>query len=320
MKEIRIINGLKQGVSIPIDEDWISVGRDEDAELMIIDRVFGDNQFYVKLDTCKETVTVKTYGDALRTKRFITHKNIVKLPLSAPFNFSGVWFVIEDSNASWPNEVPSLERPKPASILSTAYFFYLLEKLAFKSGPSNTTSSVKWLNSASIVFTIIIATNAYDSFFSKQPEKTQEASLNSETSVISEATSSEPEMNMSTQKTRVVEMIAEREIMGVDVNISENSIVLTGKILKSHFEKLNRMALRLDEEVKVNGFIKNQTTTYENKAPFNILSIVSGPYGHIVIEKHGKIHIGEKYNGYKLLSITPNLIKLDGERRLDISW
>jgi len=108
MFELRILNGLKSGVSFPLDADILQVGSAADSDILMLDNAFNNAKLSL---FCTENGLVKVnilaggftdeLGNPLLGER--------EWSLDHYLHIQGVWLKVDKSNAKWPKDLPVIK-------------------------------------------------------------------------------------------------------------------------------------------------------------------------------------------------------------------
>lgn len=308
MNELRIISGLHRGVSLPLDGDTIVIGSSLQADLVLVDTGIADT--HIKIESSSKlppncwcaTVLNKDSWDA-KGKPL---KQIFTLKHKTHINIGGVWITVVDEEASWPENDAFLgEQP-------------ISKTKAKKSGFLGAKFPIYAAAAIGLFVTITHANTLYKNYTQKndsqrvtQTHQQNEKLLN----ITQEPKHSETELLIVFKK-----MLKDRRLKNTTITIDDKKWLLQGELEPNDIQKLNRMVSRFNHQYEHNFEIINQTKTADHSLPFEIVKVVSGPYGHIETHNGDKIFVGNEHEGYRLVGIGKDKISFAGKNKMEIKW
>lgn len=308
MKELRILSGSKKGDSLPVDHSVLRIGSAVNNELILDHPGINKEHISVSLHSNNEIFIdvieghITDHNGSNLKKSFVSNINL-------PFLIGETWIVVQSVEDLWPSRLPvvknknnnlSFFRKKLRVFLfaiSTFIIFYLFGSNIFAED-KNSTSEIKnngdyRLDSENFKnnYAIPIDENKVDKFVS-----------------------------VHSVKNILDKMLLEREINNVDVIENDDNITLTGTLKRKDKKSLERMLIRYHRDYGEITRVLNETKQYNLKLPFEINSVVSGPFGHITTNDGEKIFVGQKKQGYILEEISDRKISFSGKQSIEVNW
>ncbi len=319
MKELRILNGIKKGASISLDGESLRIGSALESELILDEP--GIERKHVEISTLNEQeIKVKPLDGGVRNYHGEEMGGVWTLNVGTPFLLNKTWVVIQDSAQPWPTRLPEINRAqeKPKSHLKKEKFDRLLERLV----------STKVLVSFSIFFLIFLGAKTFANTSKNIPKNvmvSDSIGANSEQTLEKINVEKQARQKIFYEKqqgaiTIIERMLAEREILGIKIEAQDNSIVLHGDIDPLSSDILARLLIRYHQQYAEYPTVKNATALSSQELPFKIVSIMSGPFGHIVTADGERLTKGQTKQGYTLENIEKGLLSFSGQQRIEVNW
>lgn len=313
MNEIRVINGLHRGVSLPLDGDEIIVGSSLETDIALMDPGVGEQHIHIRKNQglppgCWEMEVLDKNTKNEKGKK-ITGKVTVRL--NQKINIGGTWLFICEENEPWStDEIKTKVKVKAINNTETL---------------RNTSFWVKmYCLAAGVLIGIVTLTHAggeedpSDQFIKRLKEQQfiEENDLKiSETAKTSTPRDKEAELLHKYKK-----MLKERDLQSVNIEKQDDQWLLTGDLAPYDYEKLARMQVRFQKKYKPDFNIVNNVGKTEQSLPFAIHRVISGPMGHIEADDGHQLYVGNEYKGFKLVGITKDKIMFTGKNTIEITW
>lgn len=314
MYELRILSGLKSGISFSLDKEPLYIGSSDDSDILMLDRSFLGAAFSAKETEDRKIEVFFTEGD---------FKDINGNPLSDTcilepkdvFFHKDVWLQIASTEAPWLNQIPVV-KPQPVTpsvkpskkiptILAGGVCSALIFGLYNLSYANQSEQQVSSFNSSS-------------QSFSQYEQKTSAAIQNATKVTIGKiAAGAVVQFN---HLETLESMLRERELNGLRIIKQDNQIVLEGSLSKRDQDVLSRMLMRYEFEYPDSPFVKNATERHGDDFPIKVAAVVSGPYGHVLLEDGTRLYKGQIYQGYRLVNIHADVIEFKGDKKVTVRW
>jgi hypothetical protein len=83
---------------------------------------------------------------------------------------------------------------------------------------------------------------------------------------------------------------------------------------------LKRMLIRFSKRYQNTLTINNNVVPNDYSLPFDIVKVISGPYGHVEANDGHKLYLGSKHKGMTLVSISKNELLFSGKNNITVNW
>ena len=316
MKELRVVSGFHRGVSLILDEDPIIIGASVDADLMLSDP--GVVESHVKVErkgkdgwqlSCLKGGAKDRYGNKVKT---------ADISMGDMFNISDVWIQFADKKSPWPSsemvcyEIPKENKKEKEAVVSD-------------SDEDDSEKDSKKENKKFLMYKIVVAsvigfigvltaTHATVSDKNAGEDSFKEVVENE---FDKERRSREKIENLSAIFNK---MLKERDLTEVDLLASSNVWNVEGALDPEDIQKLKRMIIRFSKRNPHELIINNNVVEKSYSLPFEIVKVISGPYGHVQASDGHKLYLGSEYKGVTLVSITKNELIFSGENNITVNW
>jgi type III secretion protein D len=332
---LRILNGLKRGASIPLQEDSLSVGASFENDIVMLDQGIAEQHFDIKPkastpgdNPSNEFIVRPIEGKITRIDGTIMKESFL-LQKNQPFLVGDIWFVLHDKDTAWPEHLPRIQ-------LKT-------DRVSDKPNNKNFIKEILAMHPVMLAGAFSVACFVFLGFknvsyatLSDQPneqlndelaelrqqfKEKKVASIDHNNNDHNNNPPTTP-MGIATANPQLAlqKMIEEREISGVEIQESEGKVLLKGDINDQHKDKLVRMLERFRYDNANGPEVVDMTKALALKLPFEIKAVVSGPYGHVRIDGGQKLLLGESLSGYKLTSITDRTLVFTGKNKIEVNW
>ncbi|KZM39130.1 hypothetical protein OA92_21285 [Marinomonas sp. SBI22] len=320
MYELRILSGLKNGISFSLNEEPLYIGSSDENDILMLDRSFLGAAFSVRETDNGKVEVFFTSGD-FKSKNGEPLRDTCLLEPQDLFCHKDIWLQIADKETPWLDDVPTL-RPVP--------------KVKVARTRKKTPTVIIGCVCSALVFGIYNLSYANQSDVNQDntnlPNEISNASLYassaSQTSLPiqhKEATikvkpalsSAQVELNYLKQ---IEDMLDERELDGVKLAEQNNQIVLEGSVSKRDKAVLARMLMRYEFEHPNAPIVKDNTNEHGDSFSIKVAAVVSGPYGHLLLEDGTRLYKGQTYMDYRLVAIRSDVIEFQGEKKVAVRW
>lgn len=310
MNEIRVINGLHRGISLPLDGDELIIGSSLEADISLVDPGVSEQHVHIKENkklppNCWEIDILNGNTKNQKGKK-ISGTQTIKL--NQRINIGGIWILIADEKEPWPFDDTS----KP-----------------LKSPTKNDQSKINpfWMKVYCLLAGAMIGIVTLTHAGGDKAKDTNTISKIEALKILNETSASLKEVKKTESKitneellNKYKKMLKEREIIGLNIETNEDQWTITGDLKPYFYEKLSRMNFRFNKKYDNPVKIMNNTQKIEQSLPFDISTVVSGPMGHVKVSDGYKLYVGNEYKGFKLVGITKDKIMFSGKNTIEVNW
>ncbi len=327
MKELRILNGCKKGVSFILDDEPIKIGTSLTSELVIQDQGICTEHIEISLNDEEHVCLVPLKGKITNVRGEVSRKSMV-LKEGVPFQLGATWFVTQDLGKPWPKRLPKVIKKDVGSGSLLPQIAALRHRLGAQ----------KIIIQGVVISLVLIGINTlalprHESASEHQdPAESVPETLEPRRSALKQPDTLTESIEVSPVDTmlakvepddparKIREMLEERELHNVRVMLSNGEVIISGKLDAAERMVLARTLFRYEHEYPHLLPIIDSTQELAEELPFAISSIVTGPFGHITTRDGQRMSVGQTKQGFTLVSIEDGLLTFDGEQRVEVKW
>ncbi len=85
-------------------------------------------------------------------------------------------------------------------------------------------------------------------------------------------------------------------------------------------ELVSRMLSRFGELFDSAVPVISRVRVRDGALPFEIVQIVGGPNGHVVLDEGSRVFVGDEVDGLRLVQIDNSKVVFDGAQRYEVRW
>lgn len=312
MEELRILNGLNRGVAFPFFEESIVIGSSMESDILIPDPgVCGMHAKFVRNPDTNEVRVEALEGDLeddlgepIASKTLVSGQKV---------NLNGVWIGLSGEEAVWDSHEPSSKNQasQPTDVTDTVNNQPKVRSIL----------PLVLLGGSALVLTVGFKTMAFANIENWDKRIDIEIENVSQEGVVINNEIKAP----GTKDIRDLEytfkgMLRDRELNDVTLDIRSDRWVISGQLSDKDKSKLERMLSRFLAQHNPHFSIDNQTILISKTLPFKLVSIVSGPFGHVITDTGERVSIGGYFQGYHLTEVSNNRIVFTGQKTVEVSW
>lgn len=337
--ELRILSGLHRGAILPLDEEMLSIGAGEDADVVLVDS--GVEERHARLSMSESGWVIVSNGGNIFSADGTPLLEESEFACGGFVRIGPVWICISEDGDPWPQPpADSISPVVPEPMLDAPLTTPLTTPLAAQEEggtvseqpPPNRKKMRRAALMPALVLAVTTAAAAY-AFTSKPAQQP----------VFNEATSAQLNSDKHTGRTSALDAGAAKQ----------KPLALTQEGLQKAFRKrladaelINRFDLKLEDqlwEMRANldddeaarfervlkTFMDENRIVFpvharivpaEGMLPFKISQVMSGTNAGIVTADGRRMYIGDELNGIRLLAVAGNRVKFLGKRKIEIVW
>jgi len=295
MFELRVLNGLHEGATLPLSGEAWALGNHDEADLQLCDEnIQTQHASLVKQDDA--WVVTPGQGEVYLAKGEQI-KDGLSVEVDQPFQLSGVWLVVSEASAPWQTTglIPldatgKILTPKPKR---------------FTFNPSFPV----WFKPALAILSAMVVIVITGWFFSASPGKPH---IENSKPIVADAEG---------LRSILSGKLEERDLNKVISIVGDNhGIELTGEVTKTQSAILNRLMQAMKNNYDIRIPLRNATTLKVLTLPFRIVEINAGKHANIVIEGGRRLFIGDMQSGFTLSGITKDTVQFTGPENISVKW
>jgi len=296
MFELRVLNGLHEGAALPLTGEAWAMGNAAELDLQLCDSEIRTLHAQLMRQD-DDWQLIPREGDVYFAQgKAITGPST--LSLNQPFQLSGVWLVVADSQTPWSSSsfIPIDSRgiiTSPKDRLKSRF----------------RTTFPRWVKPASFSLLAIMVITFLS--WVLQPTRATEPAL-PQKPVITDAVTL-----VSTVEKKLQERELEQQVL---LKTDNSGIRLEGELSAEEMAIVKRLMTSLKREYDIRVPFSNATHLHQLTLPFRIVEITAGAHANIVTDNGQRLFIGDEASGYKLSRITKNTVEFTGPEPITVNW
>ncbi|NIG12932.1 type III secretion protein HrpQ [Pantoea sp. Al-1710] len=295
MFELRVLNGLHEGATLPLSgENW-QLGNHEESDLQLCDAdILAKHATLSKRD---ETWHLAPNEGNIYLAEGGRVNDTLTLEPNQPFMLSGVWLVVSESDTPWTSS--SLIPINADGLIETA-----------QPKPERESSRFPAWFKPSVVMLIVLGVVIVVSWILSASKTTNET----------------PDNRIAITDAESLRAVLEKKLEDRDLNKlvtitgDEHGLTLNGELTENQLEIMSRLMSSLHDEYKVSLPLINATALKVLRLPFRIVQITAGKGANVVIEDGRRLFIGDKEQGFTLSKITKDTVEFTGSENISVKW
>ncbi|CAH1530459.1 conserved hypothetical protein [Vibrio owensii] len=303
MLEIRVLTGLYKGAVCPLLDEMLVIGSSEDCDLTLSEDGICDFHLTLSFDGA-ECILDRQEGEVLglANERLTVGHSLL---LQSPFRIGSIWLMYTDSNDEWRGT--SVEEAKQADEQ------VMPRQSSDKDENSLCGSSIPKL--WKVVFTIVVLLPLV--LFLVVAFSTDAPGPN-----VLELEPPIPTLNVEDSLATLTSMLDERGLsLAVNTQVlDEQKITIKGELTKLQYGVFKRMLRRFQRDYTSLASIIDDTKMLSPTLPFGVVTVVGGPYSHVVTDGGDILFIGEEKEGYRLSEIRHDTVFFVGPSEVTLPW
>jgi len=288
--ELRVTAGLHAGAALPLDREPISIGSDEQCDVVLLDA--GVLPRHMGL----------IWSDAGAWR---TEPDGAQVEIGAPIAIGESWIVVVPRSAPW---APAESRAPPDAQLASGQASPIAHTSRYR-GPV-------WLALAFIPAVIsVLVTWCLVAREDRQRAAVQPLIASSILPQVAKPS------NLNEIRRRAARELADRGLEElVTLEASPGRIHLEAELDDTELERFNRALRALEQKLGNEAKIDARVSPLSRTLPFTIQSVVRGTVSHITLTDGQPVFEGCAVQGWKLEEIQPGKLVFLKKRRMEIPW
>ncbi|WP_438869572.1 FHA domain-containing protein [Pseudomonas sp. L1(2025)] len=314
MFELRVLNGLHQGATLPlIGEQWL-IGAHADHDLALYDP--GIAALHCRLSRteagwaldAEQSLINDAEGHALTTTVLTPNQTFV---------LGNVWLCLAPAEEAWP-QVPMLVAPTRPPVhepiaaprpLPPPRVSRLKLACGVLAGLVVGAAGASWGLNRTVAAPAPAAV-AQQSPPATAPAKPVQAPASDKINLTSR---DEVRRRLST-------LLSDRLLTEVSVEDSDDGLVLQGHLKDDALPIYTRMLKGFNERFASAVPVLDKVTAVGSGLPFAIVQIISGNNAHLVTADGHRMYIGDQLKGLRLTRLDEQHIEFDGDQHIEMHW
>ncbi|PHV06659.1 hypothetical protein CSQ96_15005 [Janthinobacterium sp. BJB412] len=332
MQELRILNGLHRGATLPLDAQAIHIGADESADVVMADHGIAPD--HALLSPSGDGWLLTATGGAIYAADSNRPQQLVELTPGACARLGDIWLGVAWQQAPWqaPPPLPEAEPefdPRAALDDSTA------TGAAADAGaraPARGRTRGVWRRRAAgaclIAAAATLAATAYALTTRPSPPAAAPAPA---TAIAADKPAAAP-ASASAQPGPAVagtpalaalfrKRLADAELLNrFDLSLEARAWTMRAQLDDEETARFERILNSFIKEHRITFPVSAKAVTAEAMLPFRIGQVISGANASVVTQDGARLRVGDDYRGVRLVAIQASHVTFLGKRKIEVIW
>ncbi|VUD40244.1 hypothetical protein TDB9533_00027 [Thalassocella blandensis] len=307
MLELRILNGLHQGASLSLDEERIILGSSLEADIEVIDPGIKQRHCAIEYLADRNTWYVQALEGELSIGFESKRANVVEVAADLVIKVGCIH--VGFFNAEDPWDLEKYSRPEIMQ-LGTKRRAIPLGQYKMYFGVFAVAGSLLTYSFADD------GSSADEAAAVATPAAQHQPTLDTMSAVAAK----EEKESLIDVEAELKHMLRQRGLLKkVHLTGAENQWVISGSLSQDDLDTVSRMIARF-KVAYPDVELADTTAPPKSVLPFEIRSVSSGMYAHILTTEGQRIYIGDQVAGFTLKKIEKDKILFSGESDVELLW
>ena len=298
MLELRVLNGLHQGACLALGKESLTIGASLEADIEILDPGIESLHCEILYESNKDTWLLCPLEGECYVGLDSASVQKVSLEEGLIVKIGGVYVGFFHPDSIWdsqhlnPENQAFARRRKGRSL---------------------------WFNNSKFYLPLILVSGCYFAYGVSDVKSDRKEDIVTTLQRDEEIPKADPVL-MKNALLALNDMLRARTLQGkVTVVKQHYELELQGNVTQDEVEVIGRMVSRFSR-IFPNQIVKNSVTLRNRTLPFDIKSVSSGMYAHIVTDTGERLYLGDSFRGYTLKDIDNQRILFSGLDDVEVRW
>lgn len=327
--ELRILSGLHRGAILPLDEDQLSIGAHEDADVVLVDP--GVESIHARLSKSESGWVLASSGGSIFSTDNSAAQEEIALARGALARVGHTWICISEGGDIWP-ELPVTAGRLSEHARETPATAHDDERAGKEPSrrPAKRVRRVAFIPALALAVTTAAAAYAFTAKPAPQPDMKPTNAVfaggqNLESPASAEAGGSgglrAAALSQEELKKAFRKKLTDAELIGCfDLKLEDQSWEMRGDLDDEEAARFERVLKSFMDEHRIRFPVRAQIVSAEGMLPFRVTQVISGANAGIVTADGHRMYVGDEFNGVRLQAIAGNRVKFAGRRKIEIVW
>jgi type III secretion protein D len=294
LHEVRILSGLHRGAALPVGSSPITIGSASEADILLLDD--GVENEHLVIEATASGFIFKSPGKGLvDVSGSNIHNLIFQDAVRVKLFNTDVWIEVCPAESAWATQPFNHTEITQEKSASPTNFFGPRRSLAI--------AIVSGVFVALLVFLLLIRSNT----------------ASSNRSTTSPVVAASMPLPLTEVRNGAIDIFRTAELLDrLTVRTIEDRLLIEGELDSEELERFRKSFALLD--IRYGRQAKLEAVITPFSMPFHLKQIVAGPYPQVLTSGGDRLRIGDSTQGYRLISVTDQLVVFEGHRRVEIRW
>lgn len=319
------MNGLHRGARCPLDGTHLTIGADEDSDMVLHDPDIAGIQ--AELYLLGDTWSLRFNRDSVSGGQGAQNDR-VEMVVGKAVSLNGVWLSVAEHTDVWRYSDASgttADKPETShkyrapSRSAGRRFLFPVVAILITWTQDSMSSLEEWGRPLSSSPAMVQHYSERDRRGAALPEAVEDGRRAVELNT-NEASDAKEDIGGETAAV-FREKLRELELDGfVSLNRDPHSWSVSGELSDEEMTRFKSMLERFRRDYPLAGPIVDAVHRIPEALPFRIVEATLGRYPSITLSDGERLYVGDTYGSYRLESVTQNRIMLVGKHRLALAW
>lgn len=323
MLEIRILNGLHQGASLALDEERIILGSSLEADIEVLDPGIKERHCAIEYLKDRKTWFVQSLEGDMSVGFDNKRANVIEVAQDLVIKIGSIHVGFFDSEEAW--DLEKYARPEVLQLGTKRKAGLPLNDFKVYFGITAIAGSLLTYSFADDGHSNDVKNHP---LIAKKAEVAQVVSSNSTSTNVASVDNStttsgaldEPEAFSLDVEAELKHMLRQRGLhKKVSVAKADDKWKLSGALSEDELATTSRMIARFEVTYPQIDLV-DDTKPLNRTLPFEIRSVSSGMYAHVLTTEGQRVYVGESVHGFTLKKIEKDKILFSGEHDVELLW
>ncbi|MET3133333.1 type III secretion protein D [Oxalobacteraceae bacterium GrIS 1.11] len=334
MYELRILNGLHRGATLPLDTHAITIGTGEDADVVMADH--GIAAEHAVLSRAGQGWLLSAAGGQIYAADQRQPQTVLELGAGDLARIGDIWLMIALESARWETP-PALPEPEPDfDPRAMAAEAEAEAARALPAAPPPAAGKAagrraprRRLGIALFTLTMLGGATAY-ALTSRPapPERTFAPAKPDPLRAAAPEAAGKPAESLALKAPDAAELaklfrkrLEDAELLNrFDLKLDPNSWSMQAQLDDDETARFERILTSFIKEHHITFPVSAKAVTAEAMLPFKIGQVISSANPSMVTQDGARLYVGDEYRGVRVVAIQKNRLTFFGKRKIEVDW
>jgi type III secretion protein D len=330
MLELRILNGLHRGATLPLDAQAVHIGAGDAADVVLADHGIADD--HAQLAPNGDGWLLSGSDGAIYMASHAEAQALVELAAGDCARVGDIWLSIDRQDAPW-QAPPPMPAPEPHFDARTE----AEEAPADAPGPDAAPAKPRgpWrrrgVGALLAAVAAMLAATAY-ALTSRTPLPVPAAPTAKSLDIDAPkratspkrapaAATPQPGTDAAALAALFRKRLADAELLSrFDLTLEPNAWTMQAHLDDEESARFERILNSFIKEHNITFPVRAKAVTAEAMLPFRIGQVISGANAAVVTQDGARLYVGDDYRGVRLVAIQPSRVTFFGKRKIEVIW
>ncbi|RSZ61068.1 hypothetical protein HF313_16635 [Massilia atriviolacea] len=327
MLELRILNGLHRGATLPLDGQAVHIGAGDEADVVMADH--GIESEHARLAPHGDGWLLTASGGAIYAAGRSDAQELVELRAGDCARVGDIWISVCWPDAPW-EAPPPLPEPEPACDAREAHAGDTAAPAPVQQEPPRPHANWRRRGAGALLALVaaMLAATAYALTTRPDPVALQPVTTQSgapKPPARAGKAAAPPKAPEKPEKPDLAALfrkrLADADLLNrFDLSLGERAWSMQAHLDDEESARFERILGSFIKEHDIRFPVKAKAVTAEAMLPFRIGQVISGANASIVTQDGARLYVGDDYKGVRVVAIQPSRATFFGKRKIEVIW